>query len=218
MSLKNMKSFLRKANGRISAGAFLEAQAEYLKNNFEETVPVFEQLENKLLYPTDALIQCKVIVFEKMRAEENAEATAKILAREKIKEHSEPNKKVTEPKEEKSKAHCVTIYDERGNVIERRKDDKVFPVVAKFDKYQDAERWAYRRLHSGEKDWYAEIVSIYLLDNSGNPIKTRINRVNAAAVIGHRLISPAMKRRPKSTGRLSGVAKAKQTYARFSGG
>lgn len=216
------RMFIQKANGKISALAFLDKHREYLTTGIFEGVcdQIFQDLDDKKIYPFDALPLIKNKVFNKMLSLEALEHEAKMQARIQKKELQDKIKfeKESEPKEEREeKAHQVIIYDGNNNVIETFRNNNSYPLKMNFDRSFDAECWAIRKLIHGGVDWYAQITSIKMLDKNGLPLVMKIDRKAAFSSSFRPINGPAMKKQ-KSSGRLGNVAKAIQTKCNFSRG
>lgn len=200
---------LRTASGnKVSPAGFLSAHKEFFQASpFWATIqPTYEKYENGDLFPSNALTILRRELFafvqENNLLEVEARRVAKIqkaelkeqIRAEKLAEAAEAEANGEIPEGKKEKKYLAVILDERDNEI--LVDGK--PLMKGFDKYQDAERWAARRILLDGTDsyertegnemfnlngWKAKIASPLQVDSEGNPIVTTLNRNQATVLL-----------------------------------
>lgn len=168
----SLKSILVSASGnKVSPAVFLDAHREFLlASGFSSKAkPIYEGWSSGKLFPTNALnlLRRELADFVKNQGELESEAK-RVLKEEKarLKEELEAAEHDKNPAKAPAPKYEVFVKDDRGfPVIKGYKKDKEdndvidengdkIPVYleAKFDKYQDAERWAARRLVDSASD------------------------------------------------------------------
>lgn len=193
------KGFLTKANGKVSAAAFLQEHRSWLMTGTRRllTEPILVRLDNRELFPTPALQEIKVAVMNHMIA------TDILAGQSKMSEASQPDT---------VKACVATIYAGANPVMVTTKvktkegEEKLVskPMSMGFDSYYKAEEWASRRLYDGGPDWVAK-----LQDNILGKVK-ELNRDQAFAMLVPIKHNPVMKiASSKGSKRLSGKPKVK---------
>jgi hypothetical protein len=111
------------------------------------------------------------------------------------------------------KPWLATIYNLKGEIQTRvTEKGEVEDLVKGFDKSQDADRWADRRLFDGASDWYG------VVEHTTLKVRTFINRQDAIARILKRPKGPTVHTKGTSTKTLGFGVKAKQDRASFSRG
>jgi hypothetical protein len=200
------KGFLHKANGKVSAEAFLAQHRAWLTTGelAQFTSPILAKLDAKEAMPTATLEQIKSVVLSHHLAVEVRKAETAM-------------EKASEP--QTSKNYLATIWDKDGNVCTRinEKGEEV-ELRQSFDLGSDAERWTDRRLYEGASDWFGVIEMTKMHNAHGEPISTVIKREDAMGRIDKKSKSAVMKAKPKSTNSLGFGVKAKQDHAQFSRG
>lgn len=145
------KGFLTKANGKVSALAFLQEHRAWLLTGTRKllTEPILIQLDRGELFPTPALNEIKVAVMNHMIA------TDILAGQSKMSEASEPDT---------VKACVVTICIGDNPVmvttkVKTKEGEKEVskPMSMGFDSYYKAEEWACRRLQEGGPGWIAKM-------------------------------------------------------------
>jgi len=200
------KGFLHKANGKVSAEAFLKQHREWLLTGelAQVTSPILAKLDAKESMPTATLEQIKSAVLSHHLAVEITKAETAM-------------EKASEPKT--SKAYLVTIRDAEGNVCTRVNDKgETVDLRQSFDLGSDAEGWADRRLFDGFSDWFGTIEMTKMFRADGTPITNVVLRQDAIARILKVKKGSVMKSKPKSTNALGFGVKAQQSVAKFSHG
>jgi hypothetical protein len=197
------KGFLHKANGKISAIAFLSQHRAWLTTGelADKTSPILAKLDSGELMATPALEAVKEAVFQHHIASEirkGEEAIAKAEAEE--------------ASGGTSKSYIATVYDASGEIPQvwvEKKDPETGAVTGKwkdlqesFDLPQRAEGWLDRKLAAGAPDWRGEVASTKMTGKDGLPITTHVTRGDAIARELRRPKGPVMNAKPKSTGRL----------------
>jgi hypothetical protein len=143
------KGFLTRTNSNKAATstvAFLKAHQEYLLTGevAYATAPIVEGFIAGTIPATPALMQIKQVVFDHIRLVEDQKAQES-LERESTTTSDKP-------------FQCIIRDAATGEVCTREKDDGTVEKLQKyFDKPQDAERWADRRLFDGAPSWYANV-------------------------------------------------------------
>lgn len=200
------KGFLHKANGKISADAFLKQHREWLTTGelAQFTSPILAKLDAKESMPTATLEQIKSVVLSHHLAVE-------------IKKAEVAMDKAQEPGT--SKCYLATIRDSEGNICTRvTEKGETEDLQKSFDLGSDAERWTDRRLYHGASDWFGVIEMTKMFNAHGEPISSVIKREDAMARIDKKVKGPVVKAQPKSTNSLGFGVKAKQSHASFSRG
>ena len=201
------KGFLFKANGRVSAEAFLVAHREWLTTGelANATMPILVKLDSKEILPTPALDEIKEIVLAHHIKTELQKAKAAM-------------QKQTEPKA--LKAWQATVYNQDGSIAlgwkvtkdpdTGKESGEWVDLQQDFDMAQDAEGWADRKLFDAAPDSYAEV--------NGHGTSVRVERKDAIARILRKKKGPVSHTRGASTSSLGFGVKAKQDTAHFSKG
>jgi len=203
MATRNMtpRGFLSKCNSKAaaSAAAFIAKHREYLVSGELSDVlrPIVERLDSGELYPTPALSEIRQAVADHIIASEAAKAARKL-------ERAESNGGSSKPFE-------ATIINARGEV-QYAPDSKgeMKPLVKRFDKPQEAQRWADRRLFDGAPDWIATVTH-------NGAMWEDIERDESIARILRKPLPTVCKRNRKS-GTLSWGMKIREKKATFSHG
>jgi len=199
------RGFLHKASGKVSAAAFLAQHKAWLETGElgELTSPILSALDRCEILPSPALNSIQEIVLGHMLAKESAKAENALL----------------NPKAPKSYPWLATIYNAKGEIQERIKDDGETEDLQKgFEKASDADRWVDRRLFDGASDWYGVVSHTAILNKHGDPLSTTILRDDSVARILKSPKAPIMKAHSQSTPRLSFGVKAGNDRAVFSKG
>lgn len=190
------KMFLHRANGKISAQAFLAQHREFLCTGELAlfTSPILAKVDSQELLPTPGLDEIKRIVLSHHLTEETRKAEA---AMSKAQEGGGSRKPYL------------------GEI--RSKDGLILHEQA-FNTPQECEGWLDRRLFEGEPECFGICTAQYLLDKHGDPMTIVILRQDAIARILKKGKTPIMKSKPKSTNSLGFGVKVSQSVARFSRG
>jgi hypothetical protein len=196
---KNMsvKSFLTKCNSNkasISASAFITAHTEYLLTGEVSyaTAPIVQDIVAGKIPATPALQSIKKVVLDHILEVERQKAEESLIPR--VSSASKPFK-------------CRIVDAATGEVC---LDDKGDDLIKTFEKPQDAERWADRRLFDGSPSWYGEVC------HKDMPWSV-VDRNASIGRVLKRPMAPVSKGSPKSSGLGFGV-KVKESVAKFSGG
>ena len=200
------KGWLHKANGKVSALAFLQTHRSWLETGevSQFTSPIIAKLDSGELLPTPTLELIKSVVLGHILASDALKAEKSI-------------EKASEPRVRKD--YLATIRNSRGDICFRINDKGEEVLLQEtFDKSSDADRWVDRRLFDGESDWYGIVQHTKMVDRHGHALATVILRMDAMARILKAPKGPVMKGTPKSAGRLSFGVKVKEDRARFSAG
>jgi len=127
------EGFLAKANGKVSAAAFLQEHRDWLLTGTRRllTEPILVRLDNKEVFPTPALNEIKVAVMNHLLATNilnGREATSR-----------EPSKPIKAIIFNGSTPLTVKVKDKEGEFHDKE-------VSMSFDSAYKAEEWAARRL------------------------------------------------------------------------
>lgn len=201
------KGFLHKANGRVSAEAFLRQHREWLTTGdlAMMTSPILAKLDSKESLPSATLADIKSVVLAHHLNEEVLKGEA---AMTKAGEGGVS-----------SKPYTSTIRDKDGLIAVRMNaKGEEEDLVKSFDLPQDAERWTDRRLFDGAPDCFGEIVMTRAVRMDGTPITTVVLRGDAIARVLKKPKGAVVKKQSKSGGTLSWQGKAKQDHCSFSRG
>jgi len=198
-----VKSWLRKASGKVSAEAFIAASREFLQTGelAPLTTPILAQVDSKALLPTPALENLQSVILSHYLAVELRKAEDKIAAS-------------AERADNAIKNWMVTIFDSKG-VIQTRVNDKgeTVELQESFELASTADNWADRRLFLDcTSDCHAIVAHTAL------PIETRVERGDAIARILKPTKGPVSKKMGSRDGKLSFGVKAIQSRASFSRG
>ena len=199
------RGFLHKASGRVSADAFLASHKAWLLTGdlADFTAPILTALDEKDMLPTPALQAITDVVLAHMLATENAKAENALL----------------NPKVAKVMPWMATIYNAKGEVQTRVKEDGSIEDLQKgFEKSSDADRWVDNRLFDGCPDWYGTVSHTTIINRHGDPLSTIILRDDS---IARKLQLPkgaVMKAHSQTTSKLSFGVKCGNDRAIFSKG
>jgi len=203
--MKSMTSrgFLNKSNTKAaaSASAFLQAHREFLSTGelAPLTGPILAKIDSLEVMPTPGLEQIKQVVL------------AHLLA-------SQQDKAFVEAAPRVYRHWVVTIFNGDGEMVSVQKDGKSLDLQEEFEKPQDADRWADRRLFDGESDWFAVVQHATQLNKHGELLSTTILRQDSIARILSKKSGPAVKSSSKSSGKLGWGVKSRPSHAKFSHG
>lgn len=199
------RRFIRKAEGKVSALAFLTAQREFLTQGTLAalTSPILARLDNGELLPTPCLEQIKGVVWDHYAAKE-------ILKAEKSLE------KAMAPRSEKP--YVATILDSQGNVAIKNVDGKDVELRQGFASDSEASGWVDRRLFEGASDWHGSITATKLRGKDGGCLIVHILREDSIARILRRKPSMATRKVGTSSGKLGFGVKAVGDRFHFSRG
>lgn len=201
------KGFLHKANGKVSAIAFLATHRAWLETGevAQFTSPILAKMDSGDLLPTPTLETIKSVVL------------GHILASDALKAEKSIEKASAEPRVRKD--YLATIRNSRGDICFRinEKGEEVL-LQESFDKSSDADRWCDRRLFDGESDWYGIVQHTKMVDRHGHALATVILRMDAMARILKAPKGPVMSKRGQSTNSLGFGVKAKNDRFHFSKG
>lgn len=193
------KGFLNKANGKISAAAFLAQHREFLTSGTlaSLTSPILAKLDSGEILPTPALGEIRQAVLAHMVAKDIAKGEAAMNA---------PPRTV--------KPYTATVYDAEGNVCTRTTEEgEIKDLISNFEDTVKAEGWCDRRLDQEGPGAYALIVS------NVNGRTQRVDRdTSIARLYGGRKPSPVMKQQSSGGGGLGWKMKAKGDHFHFSRG
>jgi hypothetical protein len=201
----SIKGWLHKASGKISATAFLVAHREWLLSGdlSPVTSPILVKLDNQEILPTAALTDLRSVLLGHMVAKEAAKAEDDLL----------------NPKGGTKKPWLATIYDAKGNIQTRVKEDGSVEDLQKgFDKSSDADRWSDRKLFDAPCDCYAIVSHTSIVNKSGDLLYTVVMRDDAIARILKVERGPVMKAHSKTTDRLGFGTKVHNDRSVFSKG
>ena len=201
----SIKGWLHKSSGKVSATAFLAAHREWLLSGdlSPVTSPILVKLDSKEILPTAALMDLRSVLLGHMVAKEAAKAEDDLL----------------NPKGGTRKPWLATIYDAKGNIQTRVKEDGSVEDLQKgFDKSSDADRWCDRRLFDGAPDWFGTVSHTTLCNKEGDPLSTVIMRDDAISRILRQPKDAVMKVKSKTTDKLSFGVKVHNDHSTFSGG
>lgn len=198
------KGWLSKSTkqGARSAEGFIAAYREFLTTGelAAKTSPILAKLDKKEAYPTPVLRELQNAVMVHIIESDHRKM-------EKVQEQAQ------NPSSQTKKAWVATIYNAKGEVQTRIKNDgDEEDLIKEFEQSQDADRWCDRRLFDGAPDWYAEV------DHASLPIHTRIERQDAIARILKQPKGPTVQVKGKSTKTLGFQHKAKDFRPQFSRG
>ena len=196
------KGFLHKTTTKAanSAAAFLASYREYLTTGELAPVasPIIRKMDEGTILPTPALKEIQSVVMAHIIASDQAKVEHAIEVSQ-------------EPK--KTKNWVVQILDVEGNICTRiNAKGEEEELVKSFDKSQEADGWADRRLFEGASDWYATV------DHATMNVHSIIQRSDSIARILRQPKGPAMHQAAVSTKTLGFGVKAKQDRASFSRG
>lgn len=191
------KMFLHRANGKISADAFLKQHREFLESGELAmfTSPILAKVDSKELLPTPGLDELKRIVLSHHLQEEICKAEASMA-------------KAQEGGGGSRKPYLGEIHDKEGTVL----------LEQAFNTPQECEGWLDRRLFDGEPDCFGVCIAQFMMTKEGEPMTSVVMRGDAIARILKKTKGPVMKAQAKSAGKLSWGAKVKQSHASFSRG
>lgn len=195
------KGFLHKSNGKVSAAAFLAQHRDFLTTGelASLTSPILAKLDKGEILPTPALHEVQSVVL------------SHILAQDAVKGEAKMRKDQEEPK--KAKPWTATIFDSKGNVCTRVKEDgEEEDLVKSGDSSMDLERWVDRRLFDGAPDWHG-VISHNVLN-----VSTTVERDQSIARILRKPLPPATRQVGGSTSKLSFGVKVRNDVAKFSRG
>ncbi len=233
----SIKSVMKAGSAsKVSPSAFLETYREFLcaSEVGEKVKPIYEALDKKdgKFFPTHALSMIRVILFNYCKENDLLQTEAKRVLKEEKERLKEEIKaaKIAEaeaagedlPEDgKKEKKYIVSIVDERDEQVfvvkaDNKGNTKEVPLCAAFDLYQDAERWAARRILLGGTDsfertdpnnqmyglngWKGKIASPVQLDRNGEPIITVVNRNRAQEILHPKRANTVMKVKRPSGG------------------
>jgi len=205
------KGFLHKAEGKISADAFLKQHRAWLETGelAQFTSPILAKLDAQEIMPTPALETIRAVVLGHHLAVESAKFDEKF---------ANPGKAKGKPREEKQ--YHGTIYAENGSVATRTTEDgEEKDLVFSSDNAGEVHGWVDRRLFDGAPTWHGVIVNTKMIDkNTGDNFTTNVLRDDAIARILKRPTSAAMRKTAKTSSKLSWGMKVTNDRSRFSGG
>jgi hypothetical protein len=204
------KGFLHKTTTKAaaSASAFLSQYREWLSTGEVAivTAPILAKLDAKELMPTPALSEIINAVYTHMVVSEIRKGE-EAMARREAGPQSTP------------KNWIVTVYDSRGNIATRvNAKGETEELTKSFDKGQDADRWADRRLVEGEPDCIAVVQHATILNRHGEPLSQTILRGDAMARTFAASKGPVMRKTGGTTSSLSFRPKAHNDVSKFSHG
>jgi hypothetical protein len=209
------KGFLHKANGKISADAFLAQHRAWLETGelSELTSPILRKFDEKELLPTPTLEAVKAVVLGHYLATETRKGEEAMARREAQGEKAQ-------------KSWIGTIFNKDGQVMVRMKETpkdsgKFEPeeLIFSSDFCSEVDRWVDRRLFDGEPDCFGTIQHVSLKNKDGDPLSSVVLRGDAMARILKAPKSPAMRKvGGASTSKLGFGSKAVQSRAHFSKG
>lgn len=165
------RGFLHRANGKISALAFLTQHREFLTAGTlaHFTSPILQKLDDGELLPTPALEQIKGVVWDHYAATE-------LLKSEKAMQRA------MAPKSEKP--YVSTILDAKGNVVTKiNEEGKEVELRQGFATDSEASGWVDRRLFEGASDWHGTVVATKLRGKAGDVLTIVILREDSIARI-----------------------------------
>jgi hypothetical protein len=200
-------TFRKRAMGKVDAAAFLAEHRNFLCG-FKSILPVLALLENRVIFPTPALMQILTLLalekdpfeekpsqktVEKVDLETGEVTNVIVLAERKERKKGEPKRyQMFLFEKEGSSVNCKDTYEE--------------------DSYTDCMKVANRKLFQNEASVYMDVI--------GDGISTRIHRVDAMReMLGH---GPggktATKKTAKTSASLGQRCSAKNFVAKFSRG
>lgn len=211
-----VKGFISKASkGGISAAGFLSAHKEWLASGelAPITTPILKDLEGK-----------KAALLAERKDTEGVSAAALEAITKAVYDHWQAgeiakgeaamNRPAPTPKN-----WVVTVYDANGRIATRvNNKGEVEDLIQGFEKAQDADGWADRRLVEGAPDCYAVVQHSTMLNKDGEPIATIIMRGDAMERTFRAPKSAAMRKVGGSTSALSFRPKVKGDHFHFSRG
>lgn len=205
------KGFLHKATGKVSASAFLAQHRAWLETG------------DLAIVTKPVLLTLDEVKQTLLTAKQDTEGAAKIaldtitkvvLDHMIAKAANKAEEAILNPKEKTPKNWVATIYNAKGEIQTRVKDNgEIADLQEGFDKSSDADRWTDRRLFDGASDWFGVVASTTMLK-----IETIVLRDDAIARILKKPAGMVCKSKPQSTPRLGFGVKAKGDHFHFSKG
>ena len=195
-----VKSWLRKADSKVSPAAFLAAHRTWLETGelAEVASPILRIFDEGQLLPTPALDLLKDAVFTHWHAAEVAKAERRI---------DEAGQRES-TKVVKNWLACV--YTAKGEPIDE--------LEQSFALASDADRYIDRKLFDGMPGSFGVVSHTVIMRADGDPISTVVTRDDAIARILAKPKAGAFKKTGSRDGKLSWGVKAKQSHASFSRG
>jgi hypothetical protein len=205
-----IKSWLRKADSKVSADAFLKASRNFLETSelVQISAPILLSLDAGEILPTPALESLKLAMLAHFQASELLKAEASLLR---------------ESAPAPTQNYTATVYNVKGEiqVYQAGRDKQGQPIYKDLIRNcllpQEGMRFLDRTIAEGAPDWFGTLVSnVILID--GEPLTEIVMRGDAMARMYPKAKGPMTKRQSKGDGKLSFGVRCKQDHASFSRG
>jgi len=208
MTTRNMtpRGFLAKANSAKSAQAFFEAHKEYILTGeiAPLVAPLLAAVKRGDMFPTVGLNAIKQAVVAHIMLEASSKAKEQLA------------------KAAKPKSPPKSNLPYRAEVLDKDDDiaigDNGDPLLAFFDKWQDAERWLDRKLFDAAPSDHGEITHRYVVNGESKNKIHFVTREDAMARILHKGPQGAFKSLKFGGSKLGFGVKAKNDVSKFSKG
>lgn len=216
------KGFLHKTTTKAaaSASAFLAQYREWLTTGevAVATMPILTKLDQDKAAALAAKQDTESLATASLNLIINAVHTHMLMVE--IRKGEEAMARREAGPQSTPKNWIVTVYDSKGNVATRvNAKGETEELTKSFDKGQEADRWADRRLVEGEPDCIAVVQHATIMNRHGEPLSQTILRGDAMArVFGERKPGPVMRKTGGTTSSLSFRPKAHNDVSKFSHG